>query len=471
MICTIESDGRGRSGLNMPKQNLIITLFAILCVSTVNCGTSKFRYQYDKNVKTLLKVKSVYPDTSFIILTDIHYYETSLGTSGSEFQKYLDSDRKLLIESSEIFSVATKEISKKEVDFVIICGDLTKDGEKINHQAVAMDLKMILDSGKKIFVVPGNHDVSNGNSVQYLGDKTLTVPNFSKEEFEKIYKDFGYGAAIERDPSSLSYVAEPVSGLWLLALDSCRWKENKANHKPLTDGEFSEETLKWIENVLIESKKGQKAVIAFMHHGIWEHYPGNKKYYSRYIVADFEKIAKMLANYGVSLVFTGHFHAQDITLARFQDPESFIFDVETGSLVTYPCPYRIVDISSNQIATVRSRFIISIPSNENAFSEYAEKYCFDRSIKLVNAELKKYYVSAKDRNLINSQIAKALMVHLAGDEKKPETTVDTKGLGLWGKFIFSGRKGLIDGWYSDYAPSDNQVIIDLKNGNLLNGLK
>ncbi|MBW1893304.1 MAG: hypothetical protein JRF40_14040 [Deltaproteobacteria bacterium] len=68
----------------------------------------------------------------------------------------------------------------------------------INHQRVAFHLKRVLDSGKKVFVVPGNHDVANGKSVRYQEDQTFTVPSVSKEEFEKIYEDYGYGTAIKR---------------------------------------------------------------------------------------------------------------------------------------------------------------------------------------------------------------------------------------------------------------------------------
>jgi len=452
----------------MLRRNLILVFVLLLSASAFSCGFLKFKYkyEYDEEIKSLLKVKPIYPETSFIVLSDIHYYDTSLGVSGSEFDKYLNRDRKLLRESSEILTAVVEDITNKKADFVIISGDLTKDGEMVNHRGVAFHLKKLLGSGKKVFVVPGNHDVANGKSVRYQNDKTFAVPNVSEKEFENIYSDYGYGATIKRDQFSLSYVAEPVPGLWLLALDSCRWKENKPDHKSIDSGKFSDGTLKWIEQVLTESKKYRKPVIAFMHHGIWEHYPGNKKFYPHYMVDDFEHVAKMLATYNVSLVFTGHFHAQDITLKKFNDPESFIFDIETGSIVTYPCPYRIVTISKDQTATIQSNFITSIPSHKIDFSDYAKNYCFEKSVFLVNAALEKYYVSEKDINIINSQVAEALMTHLTGDEEKKKDPLNTEGLGLWGKFICSVKKDLIQGWYNDLEPSDNQITIDLKSGSV-----
>jgi 3',5'-cyclic AMP phosphodiesterase CpdA len=433
------------------------------CAFFLNCGSTGFEYQKNPQVKSLIKVKSAYPDTRFIILSDPHYYEPGLGTDGRAFQAYLDKDRKMLKESSEIFAVATNQISRMDADFMIVCGDLTKDGELLSHQAVAAHLKKVTDSGKQVFVIPGNHDVANGESFAYRGNEVLDVPNVSGAEFESIYRTYGFDAAIERDPSSLSYVAEPVPGLWLLALDSCRWKENRKHHESITEGRFSAQTLNWMEDVLIKSKKAHKALIATLHHGIWEHYPGNEKHYAKYLVEDFEEPARMLAAYGVSLIFTGHFHAQDITMAKFQESDRFLFDIETGSLVTFPCPFRVVTISDGHTATVTSRFINSIPSQAD-FRQYARDYCLEKSILLVNAALKKYRVSTRDIDRVNRQVAAALMTHLAGDEKKPLTPLTADGMNLWGKLIFSMRKDLLDGWYTDLYPADNQVTIDLKTG-------
>lgn len=67
---------------------------------------------------------------------------------------------------------------------------------------------------------------------------------------------------------------------------------------------------------------------------------------------------------------------------------------------------------------------------------------------------------------VNTQVAAALMIHLAGDEKKPPTPVTAEGMNLWGKFIFSMRKDLVEGWHTDLYPADNQLIIDLDTGNV-----
>jgi len=82
-----------------------------------------------------------------------------------------------------------------------------------------------------------------------------------------------------------------VPGLWLVALDSCRWKENEPHEESVVGGSFSAETLAWLEDALIASKKENKAVMAAIHHGIWEHYTGKAKYYAKYLVDDHKRIA------------------------------------------------------------------------------------------------------------------------------------------------------------------------------------
>ncbi|MBW2297960.1 MAG: metallophosphoesterase [Deltaproteobacteria bacterium] len=450
----------------MPRLFLKLSMFFLFGLALMGCDSSDFKYQNDDGIKTLTAIKPAYPNTRFVVISDPHYHDPSLGTKGSAFQEYLERDRKLLAESSEILSEAVKQISAIEADFVIVCGDMTKDGERVNHQAVASQLKKVVAAGKKVFVVPGNHDVANGESFRYQGDEVLAVANVSAVEFKNIYHPYGFKNALMNDSASLSYVAEPVPGLWLLALDSCLWRENKEHDEPETEGKFSIETLGWMEDVLIASKKQNKAVMVVMHHGIWEHYKGNEKYYAKYLVDDFEKVARMLAAYGVALVFTGHFHAQDITLARFDNPDSFLLDIETGSLVTYPCPYRVITVSGGHTARVESRFIASIPSFPN-FRQHAQNFCLEKSVLLVNAALKKYRMSQADIDRVNTKVAEALMTHLAGDETKPASPATAEGMGLWGKFIFSMRKDLIDAWHSDLLPADNQITIDLKTGKTL----
>jgi UDP-2,3-diacylglucosamine pyrophosphatase LpxH len=413
----------------------------------------------------------VYPNVRFLVISDLHFYDTSLGTEGKAFQDYLDTDRKLLVLSDEIIGTAMEEIAGQKADFVLVAGDLTKDGEKICHKGVARHLQTLANSGKKVFVVPGNHDINNPDSRRFLGDTTQPEPSIGPAAFKNIYNDFGYGAAIAQDPDSLSYAAEPIQGLRILALDSNRYKENRPDHHPIVGGAFSEQSMAWIQTQLIAAQNEKKAVIVVQHHGIMEHYPNNEKFYEKYLVDDHEKIAELFSQYNVRLVFTGHFHAQDITQKRIENTGQVIFDIETGSMVTAPCPYRMVELRKNNSggsnALVTSQFITRIPSLGEGFSDYAADYVFEGTKKLVNTSLAKYKVSADQHPLINAQVAAAYSAHLRGDEQKPSTILDTTQFGYWLKFVAWMQEDLVEGWWTDLEPRDNDLVIDLTAGRVV----
>ncbi|OHD08449.1 MAG: hypothetical protein A2086_00730 [Spirochaetes bacterium GWD1_27_9] len=402
-----------------------------------------------------------FPQLKFIVLSDIHYYDKSLGIEGTAFEEYLAGDRKTLIESEEITDKVIENILSSDASFVIICGDMTKDGEKINHQKLSEKLKLITDSGKKVFVINGNHDILNGHSFKYNGDNKERVENVNREDFIKIYNEFGYSSAIEVDPISLSYVTEPVAGVWLLAIDSSMWYKNKLDKEPITDGELRAETLKWIENILIKAKSQNKTLIGMMHHGLLEHYKSNNKYYGQYILNNNEKIAKIFTKYGLNFIFTGHFHAQDITLKKINKDDT-IFDIETGSLVSYPNPYRIVSITKNNKMKIESKFISSI-KNYPDFSSYSKDFIRNGTIKTVNKKLKRLGLTDNEIDIVSFQIADAYISHLVGDEISPKKLIDTNGVGLWGRILLNFQKDLVEGWYNDLPPHDNFITIDLNS--------
>jgi 3',5'-cyclic AMP phosphodiesterase CpdA len=427
---------------------------------------SKFNYESDAALGALLEAAPAYPQTSFIVFSDPHLYDTSLGTEGKAFETYLASDRKLLRESTEILESAIASIKNEKASFVLVPGDMTKDGELSSHRLVVSYLEQLEASGKQVYVIPGNHDIRNGHSFRYIGDRTERVPNITPAEFTQIYGEFGYKEALYRDSASLSYVAEPQAGLWLLALDSCRYAENIEDEAPITDGKFSAATLQWIEEMLEKAAREKKAVIAMVHHGVVEHYVGQEKNYGEYVLDDFPAVSKLLAMYNARLVFTGHYHAQDITLARWPEPNKFVFDIETGSLVTYPAPYRIVTIGASQEAAIRTKHVESIRSHPDDFQEYARAYVQSGIEGIATRAIMGYKVNQGEAEKLAGQVAQAFVAHYAGDEKLPpsQEAMQTKGLSIPGWVVVNFRKDLVIGLWNDLPPPDNNITIDLKTG-------
>jgi hypothetical protein len=78
------------------------------------------------------------------------------------------------------------------------------------------------------------------------------------------------------------------------------------------------------------------------------------------------------------------------------------------------------------------------------------------------AVLRKYKVSGKDADFIAGAIGDAFSAHYSGDENPSlRTPFDASRLGLWGRFIFSQQKYVLEGLWEDLAPEDNNVGLEL----------
>lgn len=446
-----------------------ITFCVLMIFSLVACAAPKPAFQIDSNaaLRTSLEKAAAYPEASFIVFSDPHIYDSSLGTTGKAFEDYIAADRKLVREGPEILDSAVSSISSSKATFVLCPGDLTKDGELASHILAAQYLAKLKASGKNVYVVPGNHDIKNGHSYKYVGDTKERTPNVSPEEFVKIYNDFGFKDALQRDSNSLSYVVEPVPGLWLLALDANRYKENVEDKEPITDGKFNPQTLTWIEGRLGEAAKANKAVIVLMHHGVVEHYAGQEKNYGEYIVDDFKDVSRLFTAYNVRMVFTGHYHAQDITEAQWTDgANKFLFDIETGSLVTYPCPYRTVELTGDQQTIIKTETVTSIKSHPQDFPAYAKDYLEKGIAGIATNTLKGYGVGQDEAERLSTQIAKAFVAHYSGDESLPsgQVMIQEQNLSPLGWVVIQMRKDLVYGLWTDVPPPDNNATLDMKTG-------
>ncbi|MEQ8235456.1 MAG: metallophosphoesterase [Syntrophomonadaceae bacterium] len=398
-----------------------------------------------------------YPDAKFAIISDLHYYDLSLGTSGQAFETCFNADRKLLLDSQDLLNLAINEIIAQKVDFVLIPGDLSKDGELICHQTVANALSRFKQHGIGVYVVPGNHDVDNQDAFQFEGINSIPVANITAEQFADIYSEDGYGSAIYHDPDYLSYVAEPVNGLWIIAMDVCTYKSGEEETR---GGKISQSQLDWLEEKLQEANRSGKAVIFMEHHGVVEHWTGQSKLHPDYLVQDYPNLGKLLASYHVQVAFTGHYHAQDIAMARFEG-SGRIYDVETGSLITAPCPVRYCSFDENSLR-ITSTCLVGRLHQGTDFESKAYRLLRDAITREADKTLIKYRVPEADAQAVASNIAAGFVAHYEGDEDmsaRPE--FDGSNLGLWSRLVYSTQGYVVDGLWQDLPPADNEVVLDL----------
>lgn len=438
-------------------------LAALVVLAAAYAGISRYVESLPKLDYTMAEPPvetATYPDARFAVMSDLHYYDTSLGASGEAFEDVLGSDRKLLKETAELLDLAIDDVLGSGVDFVLVPGDLTKDGEVVNHEAVSAALARLIEAGVEVYVVPGNHDANNPEAFEFSGAEKVPVPAVSQEEFAEVYRDFGYGDAIMADETSLSYVAEPVEGLWLLALDATRSEENEPGGTEVTAGAFTQAQVEWIEEVLQEARAEGAAVIAMMHHGAVEHWDGQAKLHPEYLVEDHPWVGELLASYGVRVVFTGHYHAQDIALADYGD-SGFLYDIETGSLATAPCPIRYCELSGNELA-VRSETIVDRLKPGTDFGAEARAFVLATIASEAYDVSRGYNVSEEQSRYIADHVAPAFVAHYEGDEDlSAKPPIDNSRLDLWGRFIWSQQRYVADGLWDDPAPGDNDVVLSL----------
>ena len=437
-------------------RKIIVLIFVSLLIFSGCAKQHSLNYEFNTDTGTPVQ----YPDVNFAVISDIHVYSAELGSSGAAFEMVMQSDRKLLLDSIDLLEFAVAGILQKEADFVLVAGDLTKDGELLNHMIVVEKLQNLIDADIPVYVVPGNHDVNNPEAFKYSGNITEHVQNVSEEEFAQIYGNFGFNDALFRDTHSLSYVAEPVEGLWLLAIDSTRHRENVPGDHALVSGKISQETADWIALVLREANGKNIAVMAMMHHGFGEHWTGQAKLHPDYIILDYANFGKFLASWNVRVGFTGHYHAHDITRNDFESGK-YLYDIETGSLVTAPCPIRYVQINGNTM-NIRSDFIIDRLRPETDFAEKGQAFV-KRTVMLEAANtLRKYRVSEKDIDIIADAVGDAFTAHYAGNENPDfRPHLDKSKLGLWGKIVLSTQQYVLDGLWQDLPPEDVNVMLNL----------
>lgn len=417
----------------------------------------KVVHKFNKNIEQDLVS---YPNAEFAVISDLHYYDKSLGISGTAFQRCIESDRKLLKESINLLNLAIDNILQSKANFVLISGDLTKDGEQLCHKQIVKSLSRLVQNGIKVYIIPGNHDINNPLSCKYEKDKTLPIKTVTSTEFEDIYKDFGYGDAIYCDRNSLSYVVEPVNNLWLIGLDTCRYKENKLDKGGIIGGKIYKEQKQWLLSILKEANKKKKAVIVMQHHGLVEHWNGQSRLHPDYLVQDYKYLGKMMASHGVKIAFTGHYHAQNIALSDFGH-DGYIYDVETGSLITSPCPIRYCSINNNKI-TIKSEKILEKLYPNTEFAKNAQEFTRRIVIKKAYNTLRKYYVPEKDSNYIADHLGYAFLAHYSGEaniENKPY--FNESEIGIWGRIVYKLGKYIIDGLWEKLPPDNNNLVICL----------
>lgn len=218
------------------------------------------------------------------------------------------------------FESVMEHLTQLNLDFLLLPGDLTQHGESENHTWLQERLAKLPFPA---YVVPGNHDVP----VLMADEQSIAFA-----DFPHYYRKFGY-----QDTEQLYYTQQLLPGVRLIGLNS-----NFFNEKGQQVGHLDNKQLQWLEEVLAATTN--ELVLVMVHHNVVEHIPHQSSHAMghRYMLENAPQLLQMLRKYGVKLVFTGHLHVQDVAF------DQGVYDITTGSLVSYPHPYRVLEFHRDQ---------------------------------------------------------------------------------------------------------------------------
>lgn len=329
------------------------------------------------------------------IANDLHYsYTSNNGFAKKDISvnpfAHISSSGQLYVESKAVVTAFLKKAAEDESDFVILPGDLTDGGRADEHKELSKMLRDFeLNTGKQVYVVPGNHDFSNKRT--------------SVAQFKEYYADLGYNQAIAQDTLSASFVAELSSGYRLLAIDS-------TDHGVGGRCGLNEDRVQWIEHQAEQAQKDGKKVIAVLHHNLVTHLVLINTLNPGSVVADESGLKEIFTRYGIKYTFTGHTHEHDVALYKGSNGE-VIYDCVTGSLSSYPMPYRTVTFGEDvkpetryideiDTSLVKGTDNLSREAYELMTSDFAEygKICVFRGVRQT---ANGFVTSARLRSLLN----------------------------------------------------------------------
>lgn len=347
-------------------------------------------------------------DYKIVVIADPHVMAPSLLTnqSNSDWVTYINGSRKLIDYSQALFDQAVAEIKTLSPDLVLIVGDLTKDGEQLSHDNVKGRLDEL--NGEpyhiKTLVIPGNHDWGTSDAKVY-GETTTDAAKYSMTQLASLYANYGFGNLLSEEDNTLTYACEPIDGLVVIGIDSG------------TNGVLSDETLNNVCNAAQAACNAGKQVIAMMHHPLIPHITGGDTFVETASISDYENVRNSLANAGISVIFTGHFHTSDIAKDWNDDKSRTLYDVTTGSLCSYPCDYRVVTLNGDMSSmSITTSSITGIEDDETFTADYAKNRLKNYMKNYISPKLESIGITSLYISFGASYLADAYIYHAEGDE-------------------------------------------------------
>ncbi|OXB16822.1 metallophosphoesterase family protein, partial [Flavobacterium reichenbachii] len=228
---------------------------------------------------------------------------------------------------------------------------------------------------------------------------TYTSQNytFTKAEESAQLSKRVYEVAPGYEVPDVSYVVEPVEGIWLMAIDGNVYIPKKNATSDTKDSKnYSEAStgynnvlsnkkhlIKWVEDISREAEKQGKTLIAFSHFPmidfnddasaeIKELLGPNKWQLNR---VPTEEVAQTFADAGLKIHFGGHMHINDTGIRKTAKGNTLV-NIQTPSLAAYIPAYKLLTFKKDNVVDIQTITIDKVPGFNELFDLYKMEYQF-----------------------------------------------------------------------------------------------
>lgn len=444
------------------KKVQLLSIIILLILLIVGCEESPTLPILNSKIKSGEEI-------TFFIATDPHHLSKETYDFGKAFDWFLNSgDGKLLHYTDEILDAFIMEIEERKPDILIIPGDLTCNGERESHMEMAEKLESIKKLGVQVFVIPGNHDIQNPWARHYFGDEMIKIDSISKEEFEKIYESFGYKDAITRDKYSLSYLAAPSEDVWLLMLDTSKYRRNNVRTAPEMGGEIPDKSFDWIRECSNLAKENNAQIIAVMHHSLMDH---NEVVNEDFTIENSKEVIDLLLSCDINIALSGHIHLQDIKFLQKDDKS--IYDIATSCLVAYPNQYGVLKYNPNKGFDYFTRKVDVYAwvwekniddKNLNNFRKYSKDFFRQRTYdKYYDSLLEMSKFSDEEMKAISETVAELNLKFFAGYRNNlVHEVLDSEGFKILQNSAPFIVRNYVMSMFDDQKTDNNKIFVPIK---------
>ena len=316
-------------------------------------------------------------EVDFAIVSDVHYFaSTAMGNSDAdrkEFREMMYLNNSTSGIAPELTEAAMANVTAMalagQIDFLLLPGDLTRNAEYSAHEELVARLKVFeATTGVPVYVINGNHDINNQRAAYYDGEDFISCKDAPEkrsqldttpEEFEALYKDFGYSAepgkyysrykaTASNSEGSLSYATDINDDYRLIAIDSQLYSADNTDsgeNEQETAGHVSDALLEWTLEECAKAKADGKTIIGMTHTNAIPHFETEVDLFDNFVLRSWDKFADAVADAGMHYIVSGHVHMQDVATYVSDNGEQ-LTDIVTTSLLSYPNQFRTVSLET-----------------------------------------------------------------------------------------------------------------------------